>query len=177
MTTNIAESFNALARHARKLPVVMLIEFLRSTLQKWFYCRRNMADTCTHPLTPWAEEKLANHIHKSANMIVKPITVDRYEVYSSGRPVAIVNLATKECSCKKFQLSQIACAHVATIARFQNLSNCYPWVNKYYSTEYWKAVYQEAVEPLGDPSEWVQTEDICIVNPPQMQQRRSGRPS
>ncbi|XP_044461881.1 uncharacterized protein LOC123193152 [Mangifera indica] len=149
MTTNIAESFNALARHAH---------------------------TCTHPLTPWAEKKLANHIHKSANMIVKPITVDRYEVYNSGRSVAIVNLATKECSYKKFQLSQIACAHVAAIARFQNLLNCYPWVNKYYSTEYWKVVYQ-AVEPLGDPSEWVQPEDIRIVNPPQMQQRRSGRPS
>ncbi|XP_044468532.1 uncharacterized protein LOC123198030 [Mangifera indica] len=156
MTTNIAESFNALARQTRKLPVMMLLEFLRSTLQKWFYTRRNMAGACTHSLTPWAEEKMASHIQKSANMVVKPITIDRYEVHAPSKPVAIVDLAKKECTCRKFQLSQIACTHVAAIARFQKLSHCYPWVNKYYSAEYWRAVYRENVEPLGDPSEWVQ---------------------
>ncbi|XP_044461843.1 uncharacterized protein LOC123193122 [Mangifera indica] len=177
MTTNIAESFNALARQARKLLVMMLLEFLRSTLQKWFYTRRNMANACTHSLTPWAEEKMVSHIQKSANMIVKPITIDRYEVHGPSKPVAIVDLAKKECTCRKFQLSQIACTHVAAIARFQNLSHCYPWVNKYYSTKYWQAVYRENVEPLGDPSEWMQSEEIRIVHPPQMGHRRSGRTS
>ncbi|XP_044496406.1 uncharacterized protein LOC123218825 [Mangifera indica] len=153
MTTNIAESFNALARQARKLLVMMLLEFLHSTLQKWFYTRCNMAGACTHSLTPWAEEKVAGHIRKSANKIVKLITIDRYEVNGPSKPVAIVDLATKECTSRKFQLSQIPCTHVAAIVRFQNLSHYYPWVNKYYSTEYWQAVYRESVEPLGDPSE------------------------
>ena len=34
MTTNIAESFNALVKHARGLPITMLIEFIRGTLQR-----------------------------------------------------------------------------------------------------------------------------------------------
>ncbi|XP_044465403.1 uncharacterized protein LOC123195648 [Mangifera indica] len=132
---------------------------------------------CTHSLTPWAEEKIVSHIQKSANMIVKPITIDRYEVHAPSKPVAIVDLAKKECTCRKFQLSQIACTHVAAIVRFQKLSHCYPWVNKYYSAEYWQAVYRESVEPLGDPSESVQSEEIRIVHPPQMGHRCSGRPS
>ncbi|XP_044475722.1 uncharacterized protein LOC123203429 [Mangifera indica] len=136
-----------------------------------------LEDACTHSLTPWAEEKMASHILKSANMSVKSITIDRYEVHGPSKPVAIVDLAKKECTCRKFQLSQIACTHVVAITRFQNLSHCYPWVNKYYSTEYWQAVYRESVEPLGDPSEWVQSEEIRIVHPPQIGHRRPGRPS
>ena len=33
MTTNIAKSFNALVRHARGLPITMLLEFIRGTMQ------------------------------------------------------------------------------------------------------------------------------------------------
>ena len=43
MTTNIAESFNALVRHARGLPITMLLEFIRGTMQRWFYERRTHA--------------------------------------------------------------------------------------------------------------------------------------
>lgn len=41
MTSNSAESINALCRHARKLPIIKLIEFFREYLQKWYYNRRN----------------------------------------------------------------------------------------------------------------------------------------
>ncbi|XP_044497711.1 uncharacterized protein LOC123219789 [Mangifera indica] len=177
MTTNIAESFNALARHARKLPVMMLLEFLRSTIQKWFYSRRTMSEASTNKLTPWAEEKIAGHILKSANMVVKPISMHRYEVHGVAQSIAIVDLCAQECSCKKFQLSHIPCTHVVAVARFQNLSDCYQWVSKYYSTEYWQAVYRESVEPLGDPSEWLRPENLPEIQPPLIQNRRSGRPS
>ena len=43
MTTNIAESFNALVKNARGLPITMLVEFIRGTLQRWFHERRQDA--------------------------------------------------------------------------------------------------------------------------------------
>ena len=39
LTSNYAESMNALSREARKQPVTPLIEFFRGSLQKWFYDR------------------------------------------------------------------------------------------------------------------------------------------
>ncbi|XP_044500237.1 uncharacterized protein LOC123221453 [Mangifera indica] len=89
MTTNIAESFNALTRTARALPITILVEFLRSTLQHWFFNRRNMAGERSHPLTPWAEDKLARHVFKFVNMIVKPINMQQYEVHDSRQQVFI----------------------------------------------------------------------------------------
>ncbi|KAE8676298.1 Detected protein of confused Function [Hibiscus syriacus] len=44
MTSNSAESINALSRHSRKLPITMLMEFFRASIQQWYYKKRNHAD-------------------------------------------------------------------------------------------------------------------------------------
>lgn len=41
MTSNSAESINALSRYARRLPIVPLVDFFRATLQQWYFERRN----------------------------------------------------------------------------------------------------------------------------------------
>jgi len=43
MTSNSAESINSLSRHSRKLPITMLMEFFRASLQEWYYRKRNFA--------------------------------------------------------------------------------------------------------------------------------------
>lgn len=56
-------------------------------------------------------------------MIVKPITLGKYEEYGLGQIVTTINILEKECSCKKFQLSHLPCTDIATIARSWNLSD------------------------------------------------------
>ena len=46
MTSNHAESINAVTRHARKMPIMMLMEFYRSIMQQWYFQRRNLGGTC-----------------------------------------------------------------------------------------------------------------------------------
>ena len=53
MTTNIAESMNALLKEARTLPVLSLLHYIRMTLQRWFFERREAAKKILTPLTPW----------------------------------------------------------------------------------------------------------------------------
>ena len=43
MTSNSAESVNALTRYARKLPICMLIDFFRTSIQQWYFERRETA--------------------------------------------------------------------------------------------------------------------------------------
>ena len=40
MTSNSAESINALTKEARQMPIVMLMEFYHATLQQWYFKRR-----------------------------------------------------------------------------------------------------------------------------------------
>ncbi|XP_071709069.1 uncharacterized protein [Rutidosis leptorrhynchoides] len=51
LTTISAESMNALSVHARKLPVTMLLEFFRASVQQWFWEHRNTAAGLTTPVT------------------------------------------------------------------------------------------------------------------------------
>ncbi|XP_044470500.1 uncharacterized protein LOC123199527 [Mangifera indica] len=133
MTTNIAESFNALVKHARGLPITMLIEFIRGTLQRWFYERRNHANACTSPVTPWVEDKIAKRVRKSSNLEVRPITTERYQVLGSGQCQydALVDLTEHTCTCRNFQLSKIPCMHVIAVARYMKLTTCLQWVHSY----------------------------------------------
>ncbi|KAE8696803.1 hypothetical protein F3Y22_tig00110641pilonHSYRG00017 [Hibiscus syriacus] len=41
MTSNSAESITALSPHSRKLPITMLMEFFRASIQQWYYKKRN----------------------------------------------------------------------------------------------------------------------------------------
>jgi len=43
LTSNSAESMNAMSKDARKLPVTTLVDFFRASLHKWFYERRTIA--------------------------------------------------------------------------------------------------------------------------------------
>ncbi|XP_044461107.1 uncharacterized protein LOC123192549 [Mangifera indica] len=163
MTTNIAESFNVLVKHARGLPITMLIEFIR--------------DACTSPVTPWVEDKIAKRVRKSSNLEVHPITTERYQVLGNGQYDALVDLTEYTCTCRKFQLSKISCMHVIAVARYMKLTTCLQWVHSYYNTTFYRTVYADAVNPLGDQSEWLHLEEATIIHPLYVHRHRAGRPA
>ncbi|KAE8685487.1 transcriptional corepressor LEUNIG-like isoform X7 [Hibiscus syriacus] len=72
MTSNSAESINALSRHSRKLPITMLMEFFRASIQQWYYKKRNHAGTLEHRVTPWTEKKITKRVVKSTSWRVEP---------------------------------------------------------------------------------------------------------
>ena len=52
MTSNNAESFNNKTRNARTFPITTLLEFIRFTLQTWFFERGEIANKLNTKLTP-----------------------------------------------------------------------------------------------------------------------------
>ncbi|XP_071692658.1 uncharacterized protein [Rutidosis leptorrhynchoides] len=65
LTRNSVESINALSKHARKLPVCMLLEFFRASIQDWFFKHHNKAVSLTSTVTPYVERKLGKRTNKS----------------------------------------------------------------------------------------------------------------
>ena len=47
LTTNIAESMNALMKKLRKFPITQLVEHFRLTMQQWFYDRKKATESMT----------------------------------------------------------------------------------------------------------------------------------
>lgn len=79
----------------------------------------------THLLTLWAEDMNVRHVHKSTNMVIKWVNVNKYEVHDMWQKVVIVDLMERTYRCGKFQLCNIPCTHVTIVAQFNNLLDYY----------------------------------------------------
>ncbi|XP_071719219.1 uncharacterized protein [Rutidosis leptorrhynchoides] len=116
LTSNSVESVNALSKHARKLPICMLFEFFRASVQDWYFKHRNQSVSLTSTVTPYAERKLGKRMRKSRRWQSIPSTNNLIEV-RDGRKNGMVNLDDKVCSCGQWKLSGIPCGHVIAASR------------------------------------------------------------
>ncbi|KAI3761978.1 hypothetical protein L1987_52401 [Smallanthus sonchifolius] len=175
MTSNSAESINALSVNARKLPIIKLIEFFRESLQKWYYNRRQVGANNQHPLTRYGQGKISKRISKSGSWRVSGIDQNKFEVDDGGKK-GVVDLGNRTCTCNQWQLSGLPCGHVICVSRYLNQTDCSHWALNWFSTEFYRGTYQEIVNPLPDQTEWEISQDYFPIQPPLMNKRQAGRP-
>ncbi|KAL0540231.1 hypothetical protein IC582_024464 [Cucumis melo] len=175
MTTNIAESMNSILKEPRDLPIASFLENVRALLQRWFWERREEGIKVTSTLTKWAELVIQKKQEGALTMKVNPIDCYQFHVKDLDKE-EVVNLQTKECTCKEFQAEQLPCSHAIAAARVRNI-NVYSLCANYYTNECLLAAYAEAVYPVGNQSDWKTSEDYVhmTVLPPKVV-KRVGRP-
>ncbi|KAL0540867.1 hypothetical protein IC582_020887 [Cucumis melo] len=175
MTTNIAESMNSILKEPRDLPIASFLENVRALLQRWFWERREEGIKVTPTLTKWAELVIQKKQEGALTMKVNPIDCYQFHVKDLDKE-EVVNLQTKECTCKEFQAEQLPCSHAIAAARDRNI-NVYSLCANYYTNECLLAAYAEAVYPVGNQSDWKTSEDYIhmTVLPPKVV-KRVGRP-
>ncbi|KAL4017394.1 hypothetical protein IC575_020946 [Cucumis melo] len=110
MTTNIAESMNSILKEPRDLPIASFLENVRALLQRWFWERREEGIKVTSTLTKWAELVIQKKQEGALTMKVNPIDCYQFHVKDLDKE-EVVNLQTKECTCKEFQAEQLPCSH------------------------------------------------------------------
>ncbi|GJU22783.1 transposase, MuDR, MULE transposase domain protein, partial [Tanacetum coccineum] len=141
MTSNCAESINALTKTVTKVPITMLMDYYRDLIQRWYFERRFKV----------------------------------YQVRDNKR-FHLVDLAKRECSCRKWQLSGLPCGHVCALSRCLVMTNCNRWAKVWFSKRTLKGTYQELVYPLADPNLWETPHDLQVVLPPALVKSQPGRP-
>ena len=78
MTTGIAESWNNVTLEAQNFPITPMLEFIRFTLQKWFFEWRTEAEQCKGPLSKAKEKYLCNLSDKAQGLLMYPVS--QYEM-------------------------------------------------------------------------------------------------
>nr|XP_016458000.1 PREDICTED: uncharacterized protein LOC107781757 [Nicotiana tabacum] len=166
MISNIAESLNTVTRDARELPIIELLEYMRTLLE----CRTNKKllkakDTFTY-LEKKYNKELEDNMTLSQKLRVRAST-DHIHTVIDGVKRYIICLQNKICSCGQFQLDELPCAHALAALRHKNESYenyCSP----YYTKESLLHTYEIPVDPLPDESKWNVPQHIAeeIVMPP-----------
>ncbi|KAI9174316.1 hypothetical protein LWI28_015471 [Acer negundo] len=198
ITTNVAECINSCLKFARQLPLMMLAEFIRNMLQKWFHDRYAAAWSICHRLTDAAHLVILKRVEKCSFMIVNPVDWNIFSVRHKEKQWT-VDLARKTCTCNKFQMDFFPCSHALTAARYLTSYSSHIILPKreshyfhccmernldftslcadYYKRETLIDAYSVPIMPVSHPSSWVVPSDIAawvVLNP--KTKRQSGQP-
>ncbi|KAK2658017.1 hypothetical protein Ddye_011069 [Dipteronia dyeriana] len=116
LMSSIAECLNSYLRHARQIPVTVLIEFIRDMMQKWFHDCLNHAKTLRTQLTTWVTTLLNQRNEESTMFMVRPIDGNEFLVKDGGKD-GLVNLIERTCTCQEFQIYMLPCKHALAALR------------------------------------------------------------
>ncbi|XP_056696840.1 uncharacterized protein [Spinacia oleracea] len=172
-TTNFVESFNALTKPYRDLPVLTLFEAIRQWAMQRIGVRFDKAVNMEpHQLTEYARQELELRGAESRFCYSTPCGGGEYEV-RDGNVHFPVRIDTRRCGCGVWQVSGIPCKHGLRVIYNQRLSP-EDFVSGYFKGAAYKQTYAEHMHPMPDPSQWPEY-SLPTINPPGIK-RSAGRP-
>ncbi|XP_070021632.1 uncharacterized protein [Nicotiana sylvestris] len=176
MTSNIAESLNAVTKDARELAIFDLLEYMRTLLERWTNEKLLKANGTVTFLGAKFNKELDDNRTLSQKLRVRASTDHIYTVLD-GVKRYIVCLENKKCSCGQFQLEELPCAHALAALRHRN-ETYENYCSPYYTRESLLRTYEMPVNPLPDESKWNVPQHILdeVVKPSTGDKRHPGRP-
>nr|XP_009784673.1 PREDICTED: uncharacterized protein LOC104233059 [Nicotiana sylvestris] len=166
MASNIAESLNAVTKNARELPVVELLEYIRTLLESWNNKKLLKAKSTFTYLGKKYNKELEDNMTLSQKMRVRA-SIEHIHTVIDGVKRFIVYLQNKRCSCGQFQLHELPCSHA--LAALRHMRESYEiYCSPYYTRESLLKTYEIPVDQLPDESKWNVPQHVAeeVVKPP-----------
>ncbi|XP_075478800.1 uncharacterized protein LOC142519650 [Primulina tabacum] len=173
MTTNGVESINARLLEERKLPIIALLDSLQKLASSWFARYRHASIASNTNLTPTIEGNLRSRFTDAQGMQFFELGCLEFDVRSRGHS-AIVDLESKRCTCRVFDIDRISCAH-AIAASWLAKIDLYDMCSEYYFTMSWCMAYSETVYPVPEENEWPHNINFPLVLPHLLEKRVGTR--
>nr|XP_009788924.1 PREDICTED: uncharacterized protein LOC104236649 [Nicotiana sylvestris] len=176
MISNIAESLNAVTKDARELPIVKLLEYMRTLLERWTN-EKLLKEKGTFTYLGFKFNKELDDNRTLSHKLRVRASIDYIHTVLDGMRDYIVCLENKRCSCGQFQLDELPCPHALAALRHRD-GSYEQYCSPYYTRENLLRTYEIPVNPLPDESKWNMPQRITeeVVNPPSGGKRQPGRP-
>ncbi|KAL9272287.1 hypothetical protein AKJ16_DCAP09475 [Drosera capensis] len=167
------------ALECHELPIVQTMEHIRSQLTMWFDQRRDMTMGLNSILMPSAEKKITEAISDAGCYQVLRANEVEFEIVSSER-TNIVNIRTRVCSCRRWQLYGTPCAH-AVAALISCGRDAHYFADPCFTVASYREAYSQTINPIPDKSLWREpgkgagARVDTVIRPPKTR-RPPGRP-
>lgn len=172
LLNNMCESFNALILRARSLPIVDMLETIRLILMKRIHVKRDKMQRYKGDLCPNIQKLLEDLKKKAMAYIAHWNGKDQFEVVSCYGDKFKVHLGERVCSCRRWQLSAIPCAH-ATSSMFCMGYSPENYVDDCYKKETYLQVYSHLMDTMEGSEAWPKS--VKTLLPPDIE-KMPGRP-
>nr|KAJ0213233.1 hypothetical protein LSAT_V11C400171770 [Lactuca sativa] len=174
MTSNNAESMNALFVDARKMPIIPLLEFFRRLSHEW--CNKRHIDEGKRStlLTEWAEKVVGKNEEHMTAWSVSGVSDAIYQVHDFKHG-GIGDKMQETYTRKYWEGTSLPCGHVIMVLKHLKKTNFGHLAIDAYKMKTYRSTYEEAVYPLPEPCDWEIPEDMIVVKPPIMDTHQAGR--
>ncbi|XP_030505667.2 uncharacterized protein LOC115720643 [Cannabis sativa] len=151
-TLGVTELLYNWAQECHELPIVQMMEHVRQQLTSWFDERRDMGLRMTSILVPSAEKRIAEAIADARCYQVLRANEVEFEIVSTER-TNIVDIRTRTCSCRRWQIYGLPCAHAAA-ALISCRHNVHLFAEACFTVGSYREAYSQAINPIPDKSLW-----------------------
>ncbi|KAL9232176.1 hypothetical protein vseg_007315 [Gypsophila vaccaria] len=171
-TSNFVESFNALINKLREMPVLSMMEGIRTYYMEKFAKRMDKAAGMQYyEPTPYAKEILEKNCSASRMCYVIRAGGGEYEVHE-GSTAYTLNLNESKCLCGSWQATGIPCRH-ACRAIYHNRQEPVDYIHVFYTSHCYKLTYSEHMHPMPAMNRWDKFYFPHVLPP--IQERMAGR--
>ncbi|KAH0761481.1 hypothetical protein KY290_017554 [Solanum tuberosum] len=160
MTTNIAESLNAMLIDEREYPVTSIFNSIAKIFGELFRERHAyVLKSKGNKMVPVAERIVRKKMIEGDSLYVENITGDENQFTVSGAgSTSTVNLLKKSRFCREYNLVKIPCAHVMAALRSMLVDEygmiIYEYYSPLYKAETYLLAYSESINVVPIESEW-----------------------
>ncbi|WOL01873.1 hypothetical protein Cni_G10592 [Canna indica] len=146
-SSRAAEKFNDWISTRYEPSVLQIIDILRCKLMELMYSHRESSNTWTEALVPSANQKVQEDVIKARSLDVVCSADGVFEV--SDKSTNVVNTETRECTCRRWQVSGLPCIHA--LAVMEHTNGCIDeYCSKYFLTECYRLAYSLSINPIPD---------------------------
>lgn len=173
LLNNLCESFNSAILNARDKHIVTMFECLRVYLMQRMQQNRDKMKNYCLKICPKIVKILEENGDKIGGYIALKSTDQWWQVEDDDLKLFKVNLATCECSCRRWNLTGIPCTHgiSAILQKGDDPMNYTHW---FYSVDAYLKTYEPAILPITSSDQWRKTGAPPPLPPKYKQQ--PGRP-
>ncbi|XP_027930458.1 uncharacterized protein LOC114186680 [Vigna unguiculata] len=151
-SANIVESLNTWILEASGLPIIQMMECIRRQLMTWFNERRETSMQWTSILVPSAERVVTEALDRARTHQVLRATDAEFEVISH-EGTNTVDIRTRCCQCRGWQLYGLPCAH-AVAALLSIRQNVQRFTESCFTVANYRKTYSQTIHPIPDKSLW-----------------------
>ncbi|XP_021771494.1 uncharacterized protein LOC110735614 [Chenopodium quinoa] len=146
ITSNIEETFNRYIIQARTKHLLYMLEDIRAALMQRLVVKRQATMKVTLMLSPRIQSKLEAEKEKATECEVTPSSETLFNV-NYNLDQLVVNLESRSCTCRKWDMLGIPCCHVVASIYFVG-KEPELFVDKCYYRDTYLSVYAGSIPPI-----------------------------
>ncbi|XP_022759756.1 uncharacterized protein LOC111306111 [Durio zibethinus] len=153
LTASIVECLNSWIAEASGFPIIQMMECIRRQLMACFNERRETSMQWTGILVPPAERVVLEAVERAYTYQVFKANEAEFEVQTHNEGAFVVDIRTRSCYCRGWELSGLPCAH-AVAALLSCRQNVYRFTESCFTVASYRKAYSNKIHPVPDKALW-----------------------